>query len=62
MSKLAHIPPSDKERLSELVRELTRRKEREKAQTDFLAFVKAVWPDFIYGRHHARIEIGRAHV
>ena len=55
MSKLAHIPPSDKERLSELVRELTRRKEREKAQTDFLAFVKAVWPDFIYGRHHARI-------
>src|SRR5512137_937262 len=55
MSKLAHIPPSDKERLAELVRELTRRKEREKAQTDFLAFVQSVWPDFIYGRHHARI-------
>ena len=55
MSKLAHIPPSDKERLSKLVRELARRKEREKAQTDFLAFVKSVWPDFIYGRHHARI-------
>ena len=55
MSKLAHIPPSDKERLGKLVRELARRKEREKAQTDFLAFVKAVWPDFIYGRHHARI-------
>lgn len=55
MSKLAHIPPSDKERLGKLVRELARRKEREKAQTDFLAFVQAVWPDFIYGRHHARI-------
>lgn len=55
MSKLAHVPPSDKERIAELVRELKRRRERENAQTDFLAFVQSVWPDFIYGRHHARI-------
>ena len=55
MSKLANVPPSDKERIAELVRELKRRRERENSQTDFLAFVQSVWPDFIYGRHHARI-------
>ena len=26
---------------------------REKAQTHFMAFVKAMWPSFILGRHHA---------
>ena len=54
-TSLAHVSPSDKGRMVELVKELTRRKEREVAQTDFLAFVKAMWPDFIYGRHHARM-------
>ena len=26
---------------------------REKAQTSFMTFVKAMWPGFIHGRHHA---------
>lgn len=52
---LTHVSHSDKGRMAELVKELTRRKEREIAQTDFLAFVKTMWPDFIYGRHHARM-------
>ena len=25
---------------------------QEKAQGDFLSFVKTVWPDFIEGKHH----------
>ena len=52
---LTHVSHSDKGRMVELVKELTRRKEREIAQTDFLAFVKTMWPDFVYGRHHARM-------
>ena len=25
---------------------------QEKAQNDFLTFVKTVWPDFVEGKHH----------
>jgi predicted phage terminase large subunit-like protein len=53
--KLKAMPASDKERLAALVEELNKRKARELAQTRFLAFVKEVWPKFIYGRHHARM-------
>jgi len=55
MSKIAHLPESDKARIAKLVEELNKRKMRELAQVKFLAFVQAVWPGFIYGRHHARI-------
>lgn len=52
---LANLTPSDREKLAHIVEELKRRKDRERAQKDFLFFVQTVWPDFIYGRHHARI-------
>ena len=41
---------------------------REKAQNDFMEYVKLMWPGFIHGRHHALMakkfeaKIGRAHV
>lgn len=53
--KLAALSESDKTRLATLVAELKKRKTREEAQKKFLPFVNAVWPSFIYGRHHARI-------
>ena len=53
--KLTELPPSERQHLTALIEELKRRKERELAQEKFLAFVQAMWPDFIYGRHHARI-------
>ena len=28
-------------------------KKREKAQVDFMEYVKMMWPGFIHGRHHA---------
>ena len=28
---------------------------KEKSQTDFLTFVKKMWPDFIMGRHHKKM-------
>ena len=48
-------PASERANLIGLITELKRRQDRELAQTNFLAFVKAVWPTFIYGRHHARM-------
>jgi predicted phage terminase large subunit-like protein len=48
-------PVSERANLIGLITELKRRQDRELAQTNFLAFVKAVWPTFIYGRHHARM-------
>ena len=31
------------------------KKKQSTIQTDFLSFVKHVWPDFIEGKHHKRI-------
>ena len=52
---LANASPTEQLRLLEIVEELKRRKNREMAQSKFLAFVKTMWPGFIYGRHHARM-------
>lgn len=53
--RLAVMTPSDREHLTRVLKELKRRKDMELARTSFLAFVKIVWPKFIYGRHHARV-------
>jgi len=50
-----NAPPKEKAKLLELVKELNIRKTRALAQEDFLAYVNAVWPDFISGSHHRRI-------
>ena len=52
---LKNAPKSEKARLLTLIEELHTRKLREKAQEDFITYVKAVWPDFISGAHHRRI-------
>ena len=53
--RLAVMAPSDREHLTRLLRELKHRADMELARTNFLAFVTQVWPEFIYGRHHARM-------
>ena len=35
--------------------ELLERRGQTKARTDFLSFVREMWPDFISGRHHAKM-------
>ncbi len=50
-----NAPPKEKARILELVEEANKRKIREKAQEDFIEYVRAVWPDFISGSHHRRI-------
>ena len=47
--------PAEKIELLKLVEELEKRKIRDEAQDDFLAFVRTQWPDFISGAHHRRI-------
>ena len=52
---LKALPPSIKTRAYELLEELDKRKENEKAQNSFMAFVKKVWPSFIDGAHHQKM-------
>lgn len=47
--------PAEKVELLRLIEELEKRETRDKAQNDFLSFVKTQWPDFIEGSHHRRI-------
>ena len=47
--------PDEKRRLTTMIEELRRRELREKAQNDFMSFVRFIWGDFVDGAHHKRI-------
>ena len=48
-------PESAKLYIKSLNDELALRKRRAQAQSSFMSFVGEVWPDFIHGKHHARM-------
>lgn len=52
---LQAAPKEEKAKLLGIIDELNTRKDRLKAQDDFIYFVQQVWPDFISGSHHRRI-------
>ena len=52
LSKLSSIPASEREALLKDLEALERVRSVEKAQTNFLDFVRLMWPGFIHGRHH----------
>lgn len=52
-SLIASMPVAEQEQMFELVMEHRDALVREKAQGNFMAFVKEMWPGFIHGRHHA---------
>ena len=54
-SALLNASPEEKYKLQAILRELEKRKRRDTAQEDFIAFVRTQWPDFISGAHHRRI-------
>ena len=56
LKHLPKLPEHEKRAILNQLNELARLKDIEKAQTDFLTFVKRMWPVFIAG------QIGRAHV
>ncbi len=50
---IAQLPSNEQEKMFEQVMEYRNAVTREKAQKNFMAFVKEMWPGFIHGRHHA---------
>ena len=50
---IAQLPLPEQEKLLELASQHSNALVREKAQKNFMAFVKEMWPGFIHGRHHA---------
>jgi len=55
LKHLPKLPEHEKRAILNQLNELTRIKDIEKAQTDFLTFVKRMWPVFIAGRHHEKM-------
>ena len=51
-AQLGSVSLEDKKVLLDLWEELRDAQQREEANSDFLAFVKQVWPAFIEGEHH----------
>ena len=47
------LPDADRENLMLMAEQYRTAITREKAHTSFMEFVKAMWPGFIHGRHHA---------
>ena len=49
------LPPDEAKEILDIIEELELRDRRTECSNDFLCFVDEVWPDFIAGRHHARM-------
>jgi predicted phage terminase large subunit-like protein len=50
---ISKLPENEQQKLLAQVSAYKEALEREKAQADFMSFVKMMWPSFIHGRHHA---------
>jgi len=55
IEKLNRLPPDIKEEFIKAGLLAKEKRGIEKAQSDFMTFVKRVWPEFIEGEHHKRI-------
>jgi predicted phage terminase large subunit-like protein len=53
MELIDRLPEGERESLLAMAQQYSDALVREKGQTSFMAFVKAMWPAFIHGRHHA---------
>ena len=54
-SIIPHMPEHEKAETLELLEELENKENQKKAQDKFLSFVETMWPEFISGRHHAKM-------
>ena len=54
-AKIPTMSVYEKTETLELLDELEKRKERKKAEKEFIRFVKAMWPEFIEGKHHIKM-------
>jgi predicted phage terminase large subunit-like protein len=53
MQLIESLPEGEREGLLQMAQEYSDALMRERGQTSFMSFVKAMWPAFIHGRHHA---------
>ena len=53
--RLPTLPPELQQKVGQLLAEARKIGTKEKAQNDFMAYVNYVWPNFIHGRHHAKM-------
>ena len=52
---LQNLPPAAQQKVGQLIAEARKVATRQKAATDFMAYVNYVWPSFIHGRHHEKM-------
>ena len=52
LEKIKKLPPDVKRDFMKMALKLDEKKKISKIQSDFLSFVKHMWPDFIQGSHH----------
>ena len=52
---LPHLPEPVKQKVGALIAEARRAMAQEVAKTDFMEYVKYVWPNFIHGKHHEKM-------
>ena len=52
---LPTLPPAGQQKIGALIAEARRAKTKEIVKSDFMAFVKYVWPNFIHGWHHEKM-------
>jgi len=52
LEKIKKLPPDVKRDFMKMALKLDEKKKISKIQSDFLSFVKHMWPDFIQGPHH----------
>ena len=55
MENFSGLTPEERARLLDLEKSVELDKARPKIKKDFLSFVKYVWPEFIEGSHHKKI-------
>jgi len=52
LEKIKHLPKAARKEFEEAFENYTKSKKIINVESDFMAFVKHVWPDFIEGKHH----------
>ena len=52
LEKIKKLPPDVRKDFMKMALKLNEKKKISKIQSDFLSFVKHMWPDFIQGYHH----------
>ena len=52
LDKIKKLPPDIRDKFYKIYLLNEKKKKESKMRSDFLSFVKHIWPDFIEGHHH----------